>query len=392
MAAPLALYLHVPFCRTKCTYCAFNTYANQNKLIAPFVKALCREIRFVGERAVERRVFSVFLGGGTPSLLSPQQIASIMQTIAQSFDLEADAEISLEANPNDITVEYARAIRDAGVNRISLGMQSANENELQLFARRHDNDQTARAVSAARAASFDNLNLDLIYGIPHQTLSHWQWTLEQMLRLHPEHVSLYALGLEEGTPMYEWVNRGHLPAPDDDLAADMYELATDLLAEAGYIQYEISNWSRPGYQCRHNLQYWRNLPYLGMGPGAHGYAGNKRYAVVLAPLYYIKALTDSGSHTKAFAFPLSPAVDEDTVVTVDRTSEIAETLLMGLRLTQEGVERARFRARFGVDLMDVHRATVEHFAGHGLLEITEQCVRLTRSGRLLSNSLFRELV
>ncbi|MGQ9887078.1 MAG: radical SAM family heme chaperone HemW [Aggregatilineales bacterium] len=392
MAGPLALYLHVPFCRTKCTYCAFNTYTNQDKFIAPFVEALRREIKFVGERTIERRVFSVFLGGGTPSLLSPQQIGSIIETIAQNFDLEADAEISLEGNPNDITVEYARALRDTGVNRISLGMQSANQNELQLFARRHDNDQTARAVSAARAAGFNNLNLDLIYGIPHQTLSHWRWTLEQTLTLQPEHVSLYALGLEEGTPMYEWVNRGHLPVPDDDLAADMYELATDLLAEARFTQYEISNWSKPGYQCRHNLQYWRNLPYLGMGPSAHGYAGNKRYAVVLAPLHYIKALANSESHTKAFPFPLSPAVDEDMVVTVDRINEITETLLMGLRLTQEGVERARFHARFGVDLMDVHGATIERFAEHGLLEITEQRVRLTRSGRLLSNSLFRELV
>lgn len=392
MTAPLALYLHVPFCRTKCTYCAFNTYTNQNRLIAPFVQALCHEVRYVGSRAPDRRVLSVFLGGGTPSLLLPSQIATIIEAVTQNFDLETEAEISLEANPNDVSVDFARALKGAGVNRISLGMQSANENELRLFARRHNNDQTARAVSAVRAAGFDNLNLDLIYGIPHQTLSDWQWTLEQMLRLQPEHVSLYALGLEEGTPMYDWVNRGRLPAPDDDLAADMYELATDLLTEAGYIQYEISNWSKPGYQCRHNLQYWRNLPYLGLGPGAHGYAGDKRYAAVLAPLRYIKALNRRGSHSNAFAFPLSPAADETTVVNVDRSSEMTETLLMGLRLTQEGVERAKFRSRFGTDLIDVHRETIERFAAHGLLEVTEQRVRLTRSGRLLSNSLFRELV
>lgn len=392
MAVPLALYLHVPFCRTKCTYCAFNAYANQDQLIRPFVEALRREICHVGAHAPGHHVFSVFFGGGTPSMLSSQQIAVIIKTIAGCFNLESGAEISLEANPNDITVEYAQALRDAGVNRISLGMQSANEKELKLFARRHDNDQTARAVSAVRMAGFENVNIDLIYGIPHQTLLDWEWTLEQMLKLQPDHVSLYALGLEEGTPIYDWVARGRLPVPDDDLAADMYELATDLLAEAGYDQYEISNWSKPGYQCRHNLQYWRNLSYLGLGPGAHGYAGGMRYAVVSVPSLYMELLTSNLDDSEALAFPLSPAADKTTVAVVDRVSEMTDTLLMGLRLTQEGVERTQFRARFGIDITDAYSVVIDHFVRLGLLEVTERRVRLTRKGRLLSNQLFRELV
>lgn len=391
MSNPLAIYLHIPFCRTKCTYCAFNTYTNQGQLFEPFVAALCREIELVGQSAPDRRAGSVFLGGGTPSLLRPEQIAQVLDAVRAAFDLSAAAEISLEANPNDITPVYARGLRQAGVNRISIGMQSANGNELALFARRHDNDQTARAVSAARAAGFENLNLDLIYGVPHQTRDNWAWSLEQMLALQPDHVSLYALGLEEGTPMQSWVARGQLPAPDDDLAADMYELATDLLAGAGYSQYEISNWSKPGYECQHNLQYWRNLPYLGLGPGAHGYAGGQRYAVLLSPLRYIRTLGDAAGG-EARGYPLSPAADPDTVVQVDYRSEAAETLIMGLRLTREGIDRRQFRARFGVDLLDMHRPVIERYAQYGLLAVTEQQVRLTRAGRLLSNTIFRDLV
>ena len=390
MSNPLALYLHIPFCRTKCTYCAFNTYTNQDQLFEPFVEALCREIRLVGQAAPDRRAGSVFLGGGTPSLLRPDQIAEMLAAVSAAFELAAEAEISLEANPNDITPAYARDLRQVGINRLSVGMQSANKNELALFARRHDNDQTARAVSAARAAGFDNLNLDLIYGIPHQTSADWAWSLQQMLALRPDHVSLYALGLEDGTPMQDWVARGRLPAPDDDLAADMYELATDTLAGAGYDQYEISNWSKRGHECAHNLQYWRNLPYLGLGPGAHGYAGGKRYAVLLSPLRYIKALNGDGG--AAHEYPLSPAVDPDTVVQVDYRSEAAETLIMGLRLTREGIDRRRFRDRFGVDLLEMHRPVIERYVDYGLLTVTEQQVRLTQAGRLLSNTIFRDLV
>lgn len=389
MSAPLAIYLHIPFCRTKCTYCAFNTYTNQEHLIDAFVEALCREVRLVGEKAPDRRAGSVFFGGGTPSLLRSNHIIRILETINAFFDLEHSAEISLEANPNDIDAAYALSLKNAGINRISLGMQSANRNELVLFARRHDNDQTGRAVSALRAAELRNLNLDLIYGIPHQTLQDWMWSLKQMLALQPDHISLYALGIEEGTPMEKWVARGALPPPDDDLTADMYEAATDILAEAGYEQYEISNWSKPGYRCLHNLQYWRNLPYLGFGPGAHGYAGGKRYTVVLSPQQYVKTLV-SDVHTTDY--PLSPAADPDTVVTMDWDSEVAETLIMGLRLTQEGIERHRFRTRFGVDVLDIHRPVIERYSQHGLLEVSDDRVLLTRTGRLLSNTIFRDLV
>jgi len=385
---PVSLYLHIPFCRTKCTYCAFNTYVNIDELIPAFVEALMQEIRIVGQSQPGTAVGTIFFGGGTPSLLTPQQIDALLDTIKANFDLLPDAEISLESNPSDLDYEYLAAMRARGINRLSIGMQSAIGNELVLFARRHDNDMTAKAFGAARAAGFDDVNLDLIYGVPHQTLESWQTTLQQALALRPDHLSLYALGLEEGTAMTDWVARGRLPEPDDDLTADMYDLATDMLAQAGYDQYEISNWARPGHECRHNLQYWRNLPYAGLGPGAHGYAGGVRYATILAPQRYIQAMRNVDG--KAFEFPYTPATDEPVVV--DREAEIAETLIMGLRLTQEGIKRETFQQRFGIDLVELHRPVIEKYTKYGLLHVDDDVVRITQKGRLLSNAIFRELV
>lgn len=384
---PSSLYLHIPFCTIKCTYCAFNTYIHLESLIEPFVSALVREIEIVGLSQPHQQVGTIYIGGGTPSLLTPDQIGRILHAIFSNFDVLPDAEISMESNPSDIHRDYMSALKRLGINRLSLGMQTANANELELFGRRHDNDAVVRAVSAARAGGFDNLNLDLIYGFPHQTLESWGVTLTQMLALQPEHISLYALGVEDGTAMQSWIANGRLPVPDDDLAADMYNLATDTLEAAGYEQYEISNWSKPGYECRHNLQYWRNLPYPGFGPGAHGYAGGVRYSTLLSPHRYIRALQDVHEE---YVFPNSPAVDQLNLV--DREGEIADTLLMGLRLTREGISRSAFKARFGEDLLDIHGALVKRFVDYGLLYVDENVVRITREGRLLSNMIFRELV
>jgi oxygen-independent coproporphyrinogen-3 oxidase len=385
--SPLSVYLHIPFCATKCTYCAFNTYVQLEALIEPFVGALVREIEIVGQSKPNQAVHTIFFGGGTPSLLTPDQFARILDALRAAFHVLPDAEITLETNPNDLERDYAASLRRIGFNRISIGMQSANENELRLFRRRHDNDAVVRAVSAARAGGFGSLNLDLIYGAPHQTLASWENTLRQTVALQPDHVSLYALGLEEGTPMARWVESGKLPTPDDDLAADMYLLASDTLGAAGYAQYEISNWSRPGFECRHNLQYWRNLAYIGLGPGAHGYADGVRYSVLISPQRYIKAL---GEAKGMYRYPHTPATDQ--AVEIDRDGEIAETLIMGLRLTQEGIERETFRQRFGADLLDIHPAEIEKYEALGLLHVDDVRVRLTERGRLLSNVVFRELV
>jgi oxygen-independent coproporphyrinogen III oxidase len=386
---PLSIYLHIPFCTTKCTYCAFNTYIHLESLIPPFVDALSAEVDFLASGLTERAdVGTVFFGGGTPTLLSPQQLGRILQQIRERFNLLPDAEITAEANPNDLDLAYLKALREEGFNRLSIGMQSSNANELRLFARRHDYETVIEVIPQVREAGFDNINLDLIYGIPNQTLQTWRETLQATITLNPEHISLYALGLEDDTPLKEWVEQGRVPSPDDDLTADMYELATEVLGDAGYVQYEISNWSKPGREARHNLQYWKNLPYAGLGPGGHGFAGGVRYATILSPQRYIRAIQEAEG--RSFKFPYTPATVD--AVVVERDAEIAETLIMELRLLKDGVSRRNFSDRFGVDLVELHQPVISKYLRYGLLEVTDERVRLTREGRLLSNTIFRELV
>lgn len=383
---PHALYLHIPFCTTKCTYCAFNTYTRMEALIPPFVAALCQELRLLATARPGLPVHTVFFGGGTPSLLSSSQLAEILTTIAAGFSLDAAAEITLEANPNDVERAYAREIYALGINRISLGMQSAQDHELRLFARRHGNAHLTRAVSAIRAAGFDDFNLDLIFGIPHQRLTEWLDSLQQAIRLGPTHFSLYALSLEEGTPLRDWVARGALPEPDDDCVAEMYECASERLAVAGYEQYEISNWCRPERESRHNLQYWRNLPYLACGPGAHGYADGIRYRNLRSPGRYIELLAEPAPSQ----FPLTPVVEH--YERVNALTERAETIMMGLRLTQEGINLSTFRARFGVDLLAERAEAIARFQNAGLLMVADGTLRLTRAARFVSNAIILDLL
>lgn len=385
--APLSLYLHIPFCATKCSYCAFNTYVQMNDLIPAFVDALCREIELVGAGSGRAGAHTVFLGGGTPSLLLPEQIERILAAIYGAFALEPDAEVTMEANPNDLTLPYLKMVRAAGINRLSIGMQSAVDEDLRLFERRHDAQAVTDSVHDARAAGFDNLSLDLMYGAPHQPLERWQRSLEAAMQLATEHLSLYALSLEAGTPMRAAVETGHLAAPDDDLAADMYEMASEMLAANGFEQYEISNWARPGRQSRHNLQYWLNAPYLGFGPGAHGFAGGVRYSVLLSPQRYIKALAEADAGVQ---YPLGPATAESAHV--GREQEISETLIMGMRLIGRGIDRREFSARFGQDLLEIHGASIRRYAEAGLLDVSAERVMFTERGRLLSNMVLREFV
>jgi oxygen-independent coproporphyrinogen-3 oxidase len=384
---PLSIYLHIPFCTTRCSYCAFNVVVNAEPLIPAFVEALRREIALMGKVNPYPMVHTLYFGGGTPTLLTPSQFEALLSTLREHFTLADDIEISTEANPNDLSAGYCRDLRGAGINRLSIGMQSANAAQLRMFARQHDAQTVVEAVNAARAGGFDNINLDLIYGSPGQTLDDWKQSLNMALQLEPQHLSMYALGLEDGTPMTEWVASGRLPNPDDDLTADMYDLATDDMAAAGFAQYEISNWARPGLESRHNMQYWRNHPYLGLGPGAHGFAANTRYSVVRPIGQYIRALEPAPDVGR---FPLTPACDES--YELDQPGEIVDTLIMGLRLLNEGINRHTFRDRFGVDALDVHGDVLRKYADYELLTIDDHAVRLTRRGRLLSNMIFRDLV
>lgn len=355
--------------------------------IGPFVHALDRELQFLASGRANLPVGTVFFGGGTPSLLPVDAFRTLLSRIRSDFILDSNAEITLEANPNDLNPEYLRGLRDAGLNRISIGMQSADPAELSLFERRHDLDMTNRAVRWSREAGFGNISLDLIFGTPYQTLAQWQQTLEAAINLQPDHVSLYNLELKPGTRLTQQVDEAILPRPDDDLAADMYDLATELLGQAGFEQYEISNWCRPGYEARHNLQYWHLRPYAGLGPGAHGYIERMRYTVIRWPDRYIQVLNEA---VDGKPFPLTPAVAKS--IQVDRETEMADAIMMGMRLIKKGIVLSDFVERFGVDLQETRQATIEKFERFGIIEINKERLRLTQAGRFLSNALIRELI
>ncbi len=424
-SAPLSLYLHIPFCQVRCAYCDFNTYAGLDGLMAPYGRALAREVRAVATAAdavdANRAVHTVFFGGGTPSLLPLAYYAEILAALREGFAFTPDAELTLEANPGTVDQAYLDGLRALGVNRLSFGVQSTHAAELKLLDRLHSFEDVLRAVADARAAGFGSanggLNLDLIFAVPHQTLAMWQASVLRSLALAPEHLSLYALSLENGTPLRSWVYRGLLPLPDPDLAADMYTWASDTLAAHGYRQYEISNWaideksevrsrksgiqaassptlisdfrpptSMPRFACRHNLQYWRNQPYLGLGAGAHGCAGGWRYSNVLAPGAYIERLeADVGRD-----FPFSPALLQSTPVSAEDAMD--ETMMLGLRLIGEGVRAADFEARYGLTLTEKYGRRLRHLQQLGLVEWDAVGVRLTHGGRLLGNRVFREFV
>ena len=408
MSAKYSLYLHIPFCTHRCAYCDFNTYAGQERLIPAYVEALCEEIRIVAANAGERLpVHTIFFGGGTPSLLTPKQFEMILRTIEDLFEL-SDLETSMEANPGTVTPASLLGLRRAGINRISFGVQSFNSMELRRLERIHDPFDVLDVVHWARQAGFSNLNLDLIYGLPDQLLSSWRESLRRAVALNPEHLSLYALTIEHGTPYGRWAKRGLLSIPDPDLAADMYEYASEFLEGQGYHQYEISNWSKPGFQCRHNLQYWRNLPYLGFGAGAHGCSNNMRISNALHIKTYIDHIfnpSSISSHSSPqhngplrLPFPVSPA----TVTQVRLTPfvEMQETMMLGLRLTHEGISPAAFQARFGQEFLTIFGKEIDELVHLGLVEFNNspapfgegELLRLTRRGRLLGNQVFLRFV
>jgi oxygen-independent coproporphyrinogen-3 oxidase len=424
-----SIYLHIPFCKHRCAYCDFNTYAGQEDSIPAYVDALIQEIGQVSESANQRvgelpdhpitysPIHTIFFGGGTPSLLSAPQFDSILRALRAAFALTADAEVSIEANPGTISPQKLEGIRKAGINRISFGVQSANTEELRMLERIHDFFTVIESVSAARKAGFDNLNLDLIYGLPEQTLASWKTTLTRIVDLHPEHISAYALTLEHGTPFGRWSSKGLLPLPDPDLAAEMYEYAEEFLESNGYVHYEISNWARdaeesrrskvksqtldlrpltPSHACRHNLQYWRSLPYLAFGAGAHGYADGYRYSNALRIKTYIERMSNKLQDT-GYKFPLSPAVVNQHKQTMQ--DDISDYMINNLRLTQAGVAESDFRERFGVGLLDMFGKEVEELIRNGLLEKqtsefskNSEVYRLTKRGRLLGNQVFVKFV
>lgn len=368
----LSLYIHIPFCRAKCTYCDFNSSVGQEWLVDDYVAALVRDLEQMGPALVR----TIYLGGGTPTVLSLSQLAQVLSSVCSTCNVDTNAEVTIEANPGTVDAEMLAGLRAVGVTRLSLGAQSFGDSELKLLGRIHTAAEALGAFRAARQAGFDNVSMDLIYGLPSQSMASWQDTLRQALVLQPDHLSLYALTIEAGTPLAETITGGALSMPDPDLAAEMYELAEAALDVAGYEHYEISNWAKvPGLFCQHNLTYWRNEPYLGIGAGAHSWFGRRRWANVAAPAEYVARVLGGDC----------PVAMEESI---DLGLEMGEMMMMGLRLLNEGVEFERFCKRFAIDLRQWFSDDLAALTELDLIVVDDERVRLSRRGRLLGNQVF----
>ena len=385
MKESLSLYLHIPFCSQRCSYCDFNTYVSLDSLREAYSAALAKEVSFVGGKT-RPPAHTIFFGGGTPSLLTEKDLSLILESLRESFIVSDDAEITLEANPETLNLKYLKMLRDIGFNRLSMGAQSANPAELRLLGREHTFETVIRAVEMSRVAGFENINLDLIYGLPGQTPAKWEASLKAAINTQPEHLSLYCLTIEPGTSLFRQLHGGQVTAPDPDVAADQYELASEITAAAGFRQYEISNWALPNRQCEHNLSYWRNSEYLGLGAGAHGHAAGYRYDVVKQPRVYIRRM----SGAMPGHYPWSPAVANKHRLSVSEA--MSDTVITQLRLTDEGLDLNSFSEHFDQSLTSAYPGIVEKLIEMGLLHQEKGRLLLTKPGRLLSNQVFHRFV
>lgn len=367
----LGLYIHIPFCKAKCAYCDFYSLAHSEEKIDAYVAALLRHLEEVAPRAAGMQVNTVYFGGGTPSYLGAARLCRILQTVLRRYDVARDAEITLEANPDSAgDWKELRKLRRAGFNRLSLGVQSTDDALLRRIGRVHTYEQVQQAVMAARKAKFTNLSLDLIYGLPGQTMEDWQRTLADAVALGPEHLSCYGLKLEEGTPL--WQQRQTLTLPDDDAQADMYLYTVAALGEMGYEQYEISNFAKSGKESRHNLKYWRMEEYAGFGPGAHSDFGGVRYGYVRDIDSYI-----------AGRLVLSESETDSTL------ARDYEYVMLSLR-TAAGIDRQTFEKRYRQRFQPME-TLFEQYEKAGLASRTEGGWRLTPKGFLVSNSIIAAL-
>ena len=373
---PLGLYIHIPFCKAKCIYCDFYSLPRAEEQMDAYVAALRRDIAQKAEAADAYTVDTVYFGGGTPSYLGAERLEAILETVFAHYHVSADAEITTEANPDSAREERSlRHLREAGFNRISLGMQSACDEELRRIGRVHTHEETISAVKAARAAGFDNLSLDLIYGLPGQTSTRWEENLRAAIALAPEHLSCYGLKVEEGTPLYEKRSAMHLP--DDDTQAEEYLAAVERLARAGYRQYEISNFARPGYESRHNLKYWRLDDYIGFGAAAASNIGLLRYTYTHNVREYISGvLGDKGI-----------IAEEEELTPFDRASEY---LMLGMR-TAAGISREEYRSVYQSSF-DKLEEMLEVFQENGWAVCDNGRWHFTPGGFLVSNVLIGVLL
>ncbi len=378
LSPTLGIYVHIPFCRAKCSYCAFVSQPGNEELQQAYVAALCREITAAGGDFSAFVVDSLFFGGGTPTVLPVDQLALFLQTIQGNFALSSDAEISIEANPGTVSAEALTFLRQQGFNRLSLGVQSFDDAVLAAVGRLHRAGEAERAFYQARQAGFDNIGIDLIYGLPQQTEVNWQATLEQAVALAPDHLSAYGLKLEEGTPLAAAVAAGETELPSEEAEEEMYDLLNEFLPLHGYQRYEIANYAKSGRQCRHNIKYWRSLPFRGFGLAAHSFDGRQRFANTADLVEYI-----GRSHAGLSVESMRESLGEASV--------IGEYVFTALRMTQ-GMRFDEFQERFGQDFRQLFAKPLGRLGKMELIDQTEQAVFLTPRGMKFGNQVFAEFL
>ena len=376
MEQTLGLYIHIPFCRSKCAYCDFYSLSGKEARMDDYQRALLAHLNESAPLAAAYTVDTIYFGGGTPSFYGDKRLIELLKCIKKKFKVDKQAEITLEANPDSVDFKMLKRLRKAGFNRISLGVQSANDCQLSSLGRPHTFEQAHQAVEAARKAKFENLSLDLIYGLPGQAMEDWQNTVEQVLTLNPEHISAYGLKVEEGTPLWTRVEQGEV-MPDDDMQADCYLWTVDRLEQAGYNQYEISNFAKPDRLSRHNYKYWMTQPYMGFGPGAHSDFGERRYSFIRDLEGYIEGVLKGGS-----------IVDEDDQIPLKERS--SEYLMLRLRTTH-GIEEWEYRRDYFMNFAPIEQKLAE-YEKQGLARHDGKRWRLTPSGFLLSNYIIGSLL
>ncbi len=376
MADKLGIYIHIPFCRSKCDYCDFYSLAGRDDRMDQYQKALLSHIKETAPLAQDFPVDTIYIGGGTPSYYGAKRLKELLGVIRNLYKVEKDAEVTVECNPDSVDVKSLKILRKAGVNRLSMGMQSANACELERIHRIHTPQQVNEAATAARKAGFTNLSLDLIYGLPGQTMDSWKDTVEHALSLIPQHLSCYGLKVEEGTPLAARVAQGEV-LPDDDQQADLYLWTVGRLERAGYPQYEISNFAKPGFASRHNLRYWLTQPYIGFGPGAHSDFGGRRYSFVRDLDAYIQGVLQGGD-----------IIDESEII--PKRERCGEYLMLRLR-TVQGINEQEYRSTYFMDFAPL-QARLEQFRTQGWAEQTDGRWHFTPKGFLLSNQLIGDLL
>lgn len=372
------MYIHIPFCKQKCLYCDFPSFAGLECMQKGYVEALNKELEAKSQELDGYEIESVFFGGGTPTILSADMLENLMQTIFSKYHIASDAEITIEANPGTLDMTMCQRLREMGFNRLSMGLQAWQEELLQRLGRIHDRQMFLDNFENAQKAGFDNINVDLMFALPNQTLVDWEETLTNIIELHPAHISVYSLIVEEGTPFYEYYENGYYKETDEEIDRKMYRMAVEKLEQAGCYQYEISNFAMRGKQSRHNKRYWLDEEYMGYGLGAHSYWKGERFHNPYDMEIYMQRV-EKGMECR-----------EDIEV-VSKEEQYAEFMFLGLRLTK-GVGKDRFLKRFGRRIEDIFGRAIEKTKAEGLLEETDGFLRLTERGIDLSNQVFLEFL